>query len=48
MPPAIWTSSSGYGLGLRWKIPAGPLSLDAAHGEETGGVRLHFAVSLSF
>ena len=38
----------GYGLGLRWKSPVGPLSLDAAHGEEAGGVRLHFAVSLSF
>ena len=38
----------GYGLGLRWKSPVGPLNLDAAHGEEAGGVRLHFSVSLSF
>lgn len=38
----------GYGLGLRWKSPVGPLNLDAAHGEEAGGVRLHFTVSLSF
>jgi translocation and assembly module TamA len=38
----------GYGLGLRWKSPVGPLSLDAAHGEAAGGVRLHFSVSLSF
>lgn len=38
----------GYGLGLRWKSPVGPLNLDAAHGEEAGGVRLHFSVNLSF
>lgn len=38
----------GYGLGLRWKSPVGPLNLDAAHGEEAGGVRLHFSVSLNF
>ena len=37
-----------YGLGLRWKSPVGPLNLDAAQGEEAGGVRLHFSVSLSF
>ncbi len=38
----------GYGLGLRWKSPVGPLNLDAAHGEAAGGVRLHFSVSLGF
>ncbi len=38
----------GYGLGLRWKSPVGPLNLDAAHGEAVGGVRLHFSASLAF
>lgn len=37
-----------YGLGLRWKSPVGPLNLHAAQGEEAGGVRLRFSVSLSF
>lgn len=36
----------GYGLGLRWRSPVGPLALDAAYGERTRDWRLHFALSI--
>lgn len=38
----------GYGLGVRWKSPVGPLSLDLARGRESGQVRMHFSVGYSF
>lgn len=42
------TPVRGYGLGLRWRSPVGPLNLDLAHGEAVGGLRLHFTVNLGF
>jgi translocation and assembly module TamA len=38
----------GYGLGVRWKSPVGPLNLDVAYGEESEQVRLHFSASFAF
>ena len=38
----------GYGLGARWRSPAGPLGVDLAYGERTGKVQLHFALSIPF
>ena len=38
----------GYGLGARWKSPAGPLALDLARGQQGNGWRLHFALSMAF
>lgn len=38
----------GYGLGLRWRSPIGPLALDAAYGERTQDWRLHFALAIPF
>ena len=38
----------GYGLGARWKSPAGPLGADIAYGEETGEYRLHFNLGVNF
>lgn len=38
----------GYGLGLRWKSPVGPLNLDLAQSGETQDLRLHFSASLVF
>ena len=38
----------GYGVGLRWRSPVGPLRLDLAHGEETGENRLHFSLGIAF
>jgi translocation and assembly module TamA len=38
----------GYGIGARLRTPIGPFRLDVAYGEETGDVRVHFSVGLSF
>lgn len=38
----------GYGLGVRWKSPAGPVGLDIAYGEATGEYRAHFNLGVSF
>jgi translocation and assembly module TamA len=38
----------GYGLGIRWKSPAGPLGADIAYGEDTGEYRLHFNLGVNF
>lgn len=35
----------GYGLGARWKSPAGPLGVDLAYGEDW---HLHFALAIPF
>jgi translocation and assembly module TamA len=39
---------TGYGLGARWRSPAGPLAVDLAYGDETGRVRLHLSVAVAF
>ncbi|QEL65256.1 translocation and assembly module TamA [Oryzomicrobium terrae] len=47
--PAKWSSLAvGYGLGVRWKSPAGPLAVDLAYGQKTGDVQLHFSVAIPF
>jgi len=38
----------GYGLGVRWRTPAGPLALDVAYGERDSQVRVHFSVAIAF
>jgi translocation and assembly module TamA len=38
----------GYGVGLRWRSPVGPLSLDVAYGEQTRQVRTHLSVGIAF
>jgi translocation and assembly module TamA len=38
----------GYGLGLRWRSPVGPLSLDWAWGQEVHRGRLHLNVGVVF
>jgi len=38
----------GYGLGVRWRSPVGPVGLDVAYGEKTGDYRLHFNLGVSF
>lgn len=38
----------GYGVGLRWRSPIGPLRVDAAYGEEVRKFRLHFSVGITF
>jgi translocation and assembly module TamA len=38
----------GYGLGARWRTPAGPLALDLAWGEEVKRWQVHFSVAVAF
>ncbi len=38
----------GYGVGVRWKSPAGPIGVDLAYGEKTGNFHLHFSFGLTF
>jgi translocation and assembly module TamA len=37
----------GYGAGIRWRSPVGPLRVDLARAQETGKWRLHFSVGIS-
>jgi translocation and assembly module TamA len=38
----------GYGAGIRWKSPLGPLNLDVAYGEADAAWRIHFSVGSLF
>ena len=38
----------GYGLGLRWRSPVGPLRLDVAYGEAVRKFRAHFSIGIAF
>jgi translocation and assembly module TamA len=39
---------SGYGVGVRWRTPLGPLNLDVAYGEAVREWRLHFSIGVVF
>ncbi len=38
----------GFGVGVRWRSPVGPLRLDWAYGRELRKTRLHFSVGIAF
>lgn len=38
----------GYGVGARWRSPAGPLAIDLAWGHQERSLRLHFGVAIAF
>lgn len=38
----------GYGIGGRWRSPAGPLGIDFAYGEKTKEFRVHFSFGYTF
>ena len=38
----------GYGLGLRWRSPVGPLRVDLAYGQDVAKFRLHLSVGIAF
>jgi translocation and assembly module TamA len=38
----------GYGVGVRWRSPVGPLRVDVAYADELSSVRLHFSVGITF
>ena len=44
----LFKMNYGYGLGPRWKSPAGPIALDLAYGQSDRRVRLQFAVAIAF
>ena len=37
----------GYGVGVHWRSPVGPLKLDIAYGEAVKAVRVHFSVGIT-
>ncbi|HVK56739.1 MAG TPA: autotransporter assembly complex family protein [Burkholderiales bacterium] len=39
---------SGYGVGVRWRSPVGPLNLDVAYGEDRNEYRVHFTAGIAF
>jgi translocation and assembly module TamA len=39
---------AGYGLGVRWRTPVGPLNFDVAYGEAVREYRLHFSIGVVF
>jgi translocation and assembly module TamA len=42
MDPAV-----GYGVGIRWRSPVGPLKVDIAYGHEVERFRLHLSVGIA-
>ncbi|HZT55139.1 MAG TPA: BamA/TamA family outer membrane protein [Burkholderiaceae bacterium] len=38
----------GYGVGLRWRSPVGPLRVDLAYGQQVHRVRVHVSVGIAF
>ncbi len=38
----------GWGVGLRWRSPVGPLRLDLAYGQEVHKTRVHLSVGIAF
>lgn len=38
----------GYGGGIRWRSPVGPLALDLARGQRDGKLRMHFSIAVAF
>ena len=43
-----FTPVAGYGVGLRWRTPIGPVNLDLAYGQAVSRYRLHFSIGYSF
>jgi translocation and assembly module TamA len=42
-----FSAKVGYGAGVRWRSPVGPLRVDVARAHETGKWRLHFSVGIT-
>jgi translocation and assembly module TamA len=38
----------GYGGGIRWRSPVGPLAVDLARGHRDGKLRMHFSIAVAF
>lgn len=46
--PAALAWVEGYGIGVRWRSPVGPIHLDLAYGEDVAKYRVHFAMGFNF
>ena len=46
--PAAFNGNPSYGLGVRWRTPAGPLAFDVAYAENVRKWRVSFSVSVAF
>ncbi|QJR16814.1 autotransporter assembly complex protein TamA [Usitatibacter palustris] len=46
--PTGLNANASYGLGARWRTPAGPLAFDLAYAENTRKWRVSFSVSVAF
>lgn len=44
----VFSLALGYGLGARWKSPAGPLAVDLAWGRRNRELHLHFSLAVPF
>ncbi len=44
----LFKMNLGYGLGPRWRSPAGPIAVDLAYGQSDHRLRLQFAVAIAF
>ena len=44
----LFTLALGYGVGARWKSPAGPLAVDLAWGQSSRELHLHFSLAIPF
>lgn len=40
--------ATGYGIGVRWRSPAGPIGADLAYGEREDRLQLHFSLAIPF
>lgn len=40
--------STGYGSGVRWRSPVGPLAMDLAWGQQSRSLQLHFSLAAAF
>ncbi len=43
-----YTPAVGYGIGLRWRSPIGPVRTDLAYGRDVGELRLHLSAGVTF
>lgn len=43
-----WRAKIGYGLGVRFRSPAGPIAMDVAYGQDDKKLRLHISISVAF
>lgn len=44
----LFKMNLGYGIGPRWKSPAGPIAVDLAYGQADHRIRLQFSIAIAF